>query len=208
MNLRVKIAKDLLEIKAIKIKTDSYFTWASGIQSPIYCDNRVSLSYPAVRDDIVTGYRELLKDYTESDLIAGVATSGIPYASILADQEKMPLCYIRSSAKGHGRQNKIEGDVKGTETAVVIEDLISTGGSSIEAAKSLAETGVTIDAVLAIFTYGFPLAEKNFSENNFTLQTLTNFDTLMEVAQQEGYINSDDVALLMKFSQDPENWIS
>ncbi len=185
-----QIAKDLLSIEAVQIRTDNYFTWTSGIKSPIYCDNRLTMSYPKVRTHIIDAFIEAIKKLdTQPDVIAGCATAGIPHAAWIAERLNLPMVYVRSSPKGHGKGNQIEGVVKPGQTAVVIEDLISTGGSSIDSSQVLEDSGVTVLSVYAIFTYGLPLAEENFSKANLPFTTLTGFDTVVEMLTEEKSIS-------------------
>lgn len=206
MPVSTDLIEKLLQIKAIKLSPQSPFTWASGMRSPIYCDNRISLSYPEVRNLVKTGLVDLSKEYGDFDMIAGVATAGIAHGALLADAIDLPFCYVRSSAKGHGRQNKIEGEVTTGQKVLVVEDLISTGGSSIEAVKALEEVGVEVVGVIAIFTYQFDLAKKNFENANCRFSTVTNYSELIAEAKKNKYISESEADTLGKWSSDPQNW--
>src|SRR5690625_1503956 len=181
MELQNRVARDLLKIEAVQIKTKKaeYFTWTSGIQSPIYCDNRLTMSYPAIRSRIVQSFIAMLKQSPyQPDVIAACATAGIPHAAWLASELNLPMIYVRSSPKGHGKGNQIEGFVQKGQKALVIEDLISTGGSSIDVANVLHAEGVHVEAVFAIFTYGLQKAFNQFQVANVPLHTITSFDHL------------------------------
>lgn len=182
MTREESIAKELLSIGAIQIKTEGYFTWTSGIQSPIYCDNRLIMSYPETRKKVVAAWLEIIQEKNlKPDLIAGCATAGIPHAAWLAEALDLPMVYIRSKPKGHGTNSQVEGVIEPGQKALVIEDLISTGGSAIDAAKVLEAEGVEIEHVLAIFTYGIGRAKENFAQANFSYDTILNFDQLLDV---------------------------
>ncbi|SDQ62255.1 orotate phosphoribosyltransferase [Virgibacillus salinus] len=190
MVLSNDIARDLLEIKAVQIRTDRYFTWTSGIESPIYCDNRLTMSYPKIRAKIIEAFVELIEQMDEKpDVIAGCATAGIPHAAWIADKLDLPMIYVRSKPKGHGKGNQIEGKVEDGQKTVVIEDLISTGGSSIDSAKALQLEGVYVLGVLAIFTYGLTKAKKQFDEMKLSHQTITNYDEILNLLLADGIIN-------------------
>lgn len=204
--MQAAIARNLLEIKAIKLNPSDPFTWASGIQSPIYCDNRIALSYPDVRNLLKKALAEKSKDFGNFDVVAGVATAGIPHGALLADVLGKPFVYVRSSAKGHGRRNLIEGELKPGQRVLVVEDLISTGGSCIMAAEALREAGAEIAGVLAIFQYGFVKAEAAFAEKNIDFRTLTNYDALLVEAQKMGYVNESDLITLKQWRQNPDAW--
>ena len=192
------IVKDLLDIKAVQIKTEGYFTWTSGLKSPIYCDNRLTMSYPAVRRKIAKAFAEKIKELgVKPDLIAGCATAGIPHAAWLAEELDLPLVYVRSKPKAHGKGNQIEGAVSAGQKAIVIEDLISTGGSSIESAKALQAEGVEVIQVMAIFTYGLDKAKKNFSDAGLDYSTISGFDQLIELLEDEGEITTADKEKLL-----------
>jgi len=204
---REKIASLLLEIEAIKINTKSPFKWSSGWNSPIYCDNRLSLSYPEIRDYIkekLTG--EISKNFSGVQAIAGVATAGIPQGALVADNLKLPFIYVRSKPKGHGMENLIEGKITKGQKVVILEDLVSTGGSSLKAAEALRSVGVEILGMIAIFTYGFNLAEKNFKNANIKLVTLSDYPTLLEQALVHNFIKQEDLVSLKAWGVDPENW--
>lgn len=199
------IAKNLLQIKAIKLSPHSPFTWASGIQSPIYCDNRISLAFPKIRKNIIDGFVNLAEQYS-FDAIVGVATAGIPHGVLLAEALGLPFAYVRAKSKEHGRQNLIEGDLAIGSKVLVIEDLISTGGSCLSAVTALKQHGLEPIAVLAIFQYGFPFAEKAFEEQDMTFETLTDYATLLNVAIENGYIDASEQSILSSWSADPHNW--
>lgn len=205
-----KIAKDLLDIKAVFLRPNEPFTWASGIKSPIYCDNRLTLSYPAVRKDIEEGLATLIKDkYPECECLMGTATAGIAHAALVADILDMPMGYVRGGAKSHGRNNRIEGLVKPGMKVVVVEDLISTGGSSLECVDALREAGCEVIGMVAIFTYGLPKATINFENKECSFYTLTNYETLVEVAVENKYIQSADLEKLKAWKKDPsdDSWM-
>lgn len=191
------IAQSLLEIKAVTLSPDDPYTWSSGIKSPIYCDNRVTLAYPEIRENIYQGLIELIKEHAQdAEIISGTATAGIPHAAFVADQLKLPMSYVRSKSKGHGKGNQIEGALSKGKKVVVIEDLISTGGSSINAVEALIEDGAEVLGVFAIFTYGINKAEEAFKEINVPFYTLSNYDELISVAEKEGYIENKDIKTL------------
>ena len=203
-----EIAKDLLKIKAVKLSPAKPFTWASGIKSPIYCDNRITMSYPAVRKEIAEGLTAKIKEtFPEVEVIAGTATAGIPHAAWVADILGLPMVYIRSKAKDHGKGNQIEGQITPGQKMVVIEDLISTGGSVLEACQAAKREGADVLGVAAIFTYELPKGATNFNTAQLPLVTLTNYTTLVQTALEEGYISEDDLALLTAWKHDPENWL-
>ena len=208
--MKKDIAKALLEIEAVFLKIDEPFTWASGIKSPIYCDNRLTLSKPKSRTLIETSFARLINEnYPECDCIVGTATAGIGHAAIIAHIMEKPMAYVRSSAKGHGRQNLIEGEIKPNSKVVVIEDLISTGKSSIECVQALQDNGIEVLAVCAIFTYGMQKSVDNFADNNIVLKTLTDLDTLLDVASENNYIKESDITRVKVFRDNPsdESWI-
>ncbi|WP_436887618.1 orotate phosphoribosyltransferase [Mammaliicoccus sciuri] len=191
------IAQSLLEIKAVTLSPEAPYTWSSGIKSPIYCDNRVTLAYPEIRENIYQGLIQLIKEHAQDvEIISGTATAGIPHAAFVADQLKLPMSYVRSKSKGHGKGNQIEGALSKGKKVVVIEDLISTGGSSINAVKALIEDGAEVLGVFAIFTYGINKAEEAFKEINVPFYTLSNYDELISVAEKEGYIENKDIKTL------------
>lgn len=198
MGLQNEVARALLEIKAVQIKTEGFFTWTSGIQSPIYCDNRLTMSYPAIREKIAKAFVEKIKSSNlKPDVIAGCATAGIPHAAWLATELNLPMVYVRSSPKGHGKGNQIEGLIEEGQKVLVIEDLISTGGSSIDAANVLGEVGAEVLGVFAIFTYGLEKADNNFKQANLSLETITNFDHLLKVLIEDQEITNEDEARLL-----------
>ncbi|WP_035052715.1 orotate phosphoribosyltransferase [Carnobacterium pleistocenium] len=204
-----KIAEKLLTIEAVSLNPTDPFTWASGMKSPIYCDNRITMSYPAVRRDIANGLAEMIKaHYPEVEVIAGTATAGIPHAAWVAELLDLPMVYIRSKAKDHGKGNQIEGRIAPNQKMVVIEDLISTGGSVIEAVKAATSEGAHVLGVAAIFTYELPQGIGNFSENKIQLNTLTNYSALIEVALKKGLIDATEIALLKEWKKDPTNWLN
>ncbi|MGX7351340.1 orotate phosphoribosyltransferase [Enterococcus canis] len=206
-NIETTIAKDLLEIEAVFLSPNEPFTWASGIKSPIYCDNRITMSYPKVRREIAKGLAEKIKaNFPEVEVIAGTATAGIPHAAWVAEILDLPMVYIRSKAKDHGKGNQIEGRIEKGQKMVVIEDLISTGGSVLEAATAAEREGANVLGVAAIFTYELPKGVANFEAANVPLVTLTNYSTLIEAALKMDYINEDELKLLKDWKQDPENW--
>lgn len=191
------IAQSLLEIKAVTLSPDDPYTWSSGIKSPIYCDNRVTLAYPEIRENIYQGLIELIKEHAQdAEIISGTATAGIPHAAFVADQLKLPMSYVRSKSKGHGKGNQIEGALSKGKKVVVIEDLISTGGSSINAVEALIEEGAEVLGVFAIFTYGINKAEEAFKAIDVPFYTLSNYDELISVAEKEGYIENKDIKTL------------
>ncbi len=195
MGLQTDIARDLLQIEAVQIKTEksAYFTWTSGIRSPIYCDNRLTMSYPNIRKRIVTAFAEMLATSSyKPDVIAGCATAGIPHAAWLADALDLPMIYVRSKPKGHGKENQIEGVATQGQKVLVIEDLISTGGSSIDTANVLRKQGMDVEAVFAIFTYGLKKAAKHFQEEMLPLQTITGFDHLLTVLVEDKEITTEN----------------
>jgi len=198
-NLASEVAKQLLQIKAIKLSPQNPFTWASGIQSPIYCDNRIVLSYPEARKYVRQGLVEKSTEFDDFDVIAGVATAGIAHGMMLADALDKPFIYVRSKAKGHGRQNLIEGELKAEQRVLVVEDLISTGGSSIKAIEALRENSATIVGCLAIFTYGFDKATQAFKNANVSYKTLSNYDALIQEAIQRNYIKDADMDFLVEW---------
>ncbi|MDY3024711.1 orotate phosphoribosyltransferase [Streptococcus hyovaginalis] len=207
MTLATQIAADLLDIKAVYLKPEDPFTWASGIKSPIYTDNRITLSYPETRDLIEDGFVETIKEqFPEVEVIAGTATAGIPHGAIIADKMGLPFSYIRSKPKDHGAGNQIEGRVVKGQKMVIIEDLISTGGSVLDAVKAAKEAGLEVLGVVAIFTYELPKATANFDQAGVKLVTLSNYSELIKVAKVKGYITADELMLLKKFKENQENW--
>lgn len=205
-----KIAKDLLEIQAVFLSPDKPFTWASGIKSPVYCDNRLTLTAPEVRTDVETGLKELIEEnYPEAEVLMGTSTAGIAHAAITAHLMGLPMGYVRSGNKDHGRQNRIEGKLEKGQKVVVVEDLISTGGSVIEVVDALREAGAEVLGIVSIFTYGMKKGLERLAAADVKNVSLTNLDVLSEVAAQEGYIKSEDVNRLIAFRNNPsdESWI-
>ena len=205
-----KIAKDLLKIKAVFFRPDEPFTWASGIKSPVYCDNRLTLTAPEVRLDVENGLAELIRNhYPEAEVLMGTSTAGIAHAAITAHILNMPMGYVRSGAKDHGRQNQIEGRLEKGQKVVVVEDLISTGGSVIEVVNVLREAGAEVLGVVSIFTYGMKKGLERLAEAEVKNISLTNFDVVAEAAAEEGYIAPEDVERLIAFRNNPsdESWI-
>jgi orotate phosphoribosyltransferase len=201
------IASLLLQSKAIKLNADTPFVWASGIKSPIYCDNRQTLSYPQVRRQIALQLSNLVKKYyPETKVVAGVATGAIAHGILVAEELGLPFVYVRSSAKGHGMGNKIEGRIMPGEKTVLIEDLVSTGKSSLAAVIALREAGFEVEGMLSIFSYGLDEAEKAMQEHNCELITLSSYDCLLETALQEERITPEELELLLKWRQDPHAW--
>jgi orotate phosphoribosyltransferase len=203
----LKVAEFLLQIKAVKLQPNNPFTWASGWNSPIYCDNRITLSYPSIRTFIRQTYTDAVLEYFgKPDVIAGVATGGIALGALVAQELGLPFIYIRSSAKGHGMGNLIEGHFEKGQKVVVIEDLISTGGSSIKAVEALKDAEMDVKGLIAIFTYGFSVADENFKNANCPYVTLTNYDILIEEALRKDYISENDMASLREWKDNPEAW--
>ena len=202
-----KVAEFLLQIKAIKLQPENPFTWASGIKSPIYCDNRKTLSYPKIRNFIRQHFVQTINNhFPMPDLIAGVATGGIAIGVLVAQEMGLPFVYVRSEEKKHGLTNMIEGHFESGQNVVVIEDLISTGGSSLKAVEALREKGCLVKGMAAIFTYGFEESVQNFKKAKCRLETLTNYDTLIETAVKKEYINEKDLDSLKKWRQKPKTW--
>ncbi len=210
-DLQKTIAKDLLSIQAVFFRPDQPFTWASGIKSPVYCDNRLTLSNPAVRLDVEKGLAELIRaHYPEAEVLMGTSTAGIAHAAITAHLMGLPMGYVRSGAKDHGRQNQIEGRLEPGQKVVVVEDLISTGGSVIEVVKVLQEAGAQVLGIASIFTYGMEKGLRRLAEAGVENHSLTNFDVIAQIAAEENYIRSEDVARLIAFRNNPsdESWIT
>lgn len=206
-NLKEIIAGQLLQIKAIKLQPANPFTWASGWISPIYCDNRKTLSYPDIRNFIKIQFaRRIMERWPDVDVVAGVATGAIAQGALVADLLGKPFVYVRSSPKGHGLENLIEGDMKPGQKVVVVEDLISTGGSSLKAVEALRNNGADVLGMLAIFSYGFRLAEDNFSGAEVEYETLSNYEVLIKVAAESGYVSASDLSALANWREDPANW--
>ncbi len=205
------IAKDLLSIGAVFFRPDEPFTWASGIKSPVYCDNRLTLSSPDVRKDVETGLASLIREYfPDAEILMGTSTAGIAHAAITAYLLDMPMGYVRSGAKDHGRKNQIEGRLEAGQKVVVVEDLISTGGSVLEVVDVLREAGAEVLGIVSIFTYGMRKGLERLAAANVINHSLTDFDVIAEVAAEQGYIRAEDVRRLIAFRDDPsdESWIS
>ena len=202
-----EIAQSLLQIKAIKLSPASPFTWASGWLSPIYCDNRKTLSYPVVRRQIYTAFSGLIEEkFPQADIIAGVATGAIAHGALVAENMGKPFIYVRSSPKAHGLSNQVEGEYKKGAKVVVVEDLVSTGGSSLSAVEALREAGCDVLGMVAIFSYGFPAATENFKNAGVTLDTLSNYNAMIELATEQGYVKPEELATLKQWRLDPEKW--
>ena len=209
-NLEREIARSLLSIEAIFLRPEDPFTWASGIKSPIYCDNRLTLTAPEVRTKVENGLAELVKEnYPEVEVLMGTSTAGIAHAAITADKLNLPMGYVRASSKDHGRQNKIEGKLEKGQKVVVIEDLISTGGSVIDVVDALREAGAEVLGIASLFTYNMEKSKKRLEEANVKNVSLSNFDVMVEVAAEEGYIKEEDIQRLIAFRNNPsdESWI-
>jgi len=203
----IRMAEYLLQIKAIKLQPSKPFTWASGWKSPIYCDNRMTLSFPEIRSYIRDSFADRVRQlYPAAGLIAGVATGAIAHGALVADRLAMPFVYVRSGAKDHGLGNRIEGHFEPGQKAVVIEDLISTGGSSLGAVRALREAGVDVLGMIAIFTYGFSRAEEAFATEGCRLDTLCNYSVLVDRAAETGYITKGDVETLRDWRREPAEW--
>ncbi len=206
-SLEMQIAARLLKIKAIKLQPANPFTWASGWKSPIYCDNRKTLSYPNLRNFIKLEIaRIILEKYPETEAIAGVATGAIAQGAMVANELNLPFVYIRSSKKDHGLENLIEGDLRPGQKVVIIEDLISTGASSLKAVEAIRKDGCEVLGMLAIFTYGFPIAENQFKDEKVELTTLSNYESVLKLALQTNYIKESDIKTLQEWRKDPANW--
>ena len=210
-NTEKLIAKDLLSIKAVFFRPDEPFTWASGIKSPVYCDNRLTLTAPKVRNDVENALAETIKrEYPDAEVLMGTSTAGIAHAAITAHILDMPMGYVRSGAKDHGRGNQIEGKLEKGQKVVVVEDLISTGGSVIEVINVLREAGAEVLGIVSIFTYGMQKGIDRLAEAQVKNVSLTNFDTIAEIAAEESYIKPEDVSRLIAFRNNPsdEGWIN
>jgi orotate phosphoribosyltransferase len=206
-DMKRKTAGYLLQSKAIILDPAKPFTWASGWLSPIYCDNRVTLSFPEIRDFIKTAFREsILEHFEKPDLIAGVATGAIAQGALVADLMDLPFIYVRGSVKGHGRQNRVEGRLEPGRSVVVVEDLVSTGGSSLGAVEAIREAGGKVTGMVSIFTYGFPVAEEAFRKAGVQLVALSDYHTLIEMAVETGYISRSDVEILEQWRKEPSAW--
>lgn len=206
-SMKKLIAEKLLTINAVALKPNEPFTWTSGLRSPIYCDNRLTLSYPEVRKEIAKGLQSIiLEKYSDTDVIAGTATAGIPHAAWVSELLNLPMCYVRSKAKGHGKGNQIEGKVEAGQKVVVVEDLISTGGSVITAVQALREAGCEVLGVVSIFTYGLDKGREAFAQEEIKSESLTDFANLVEVAIEKGYISKNDQDSLLSWSKSPSEW--
>lgn len=202
-----KIAQTLLQIKAIKLSPANPFTWASGWHSPIYCDNRKTLSYPSARREIYQAFAEVIAEkYPEAEVIAGVATGAIACGVLAAEELGKPFIYVRSAPKDHGMANQVEGHFTPGARVVVVEDLISTGGSSLKAVEALRAAGCEVLGMVAIFTYGFPTATANFEAAGVTLDTLSNYNILIDLAQEQGYVQPSDLETLREWRKSPDTW--
>lgn len=206
-NVETAFAEQLLEVKAIKLQPENPFTWASGWKSPFYCDNRKTLSYPSLRTFVKENLAEMIRtSFPEADAVAGVATGAIAQGALVSDVLGLPFCYVRSKAKDHGMGNLIEGTLPEGSKVVVVEDLISTGGSSLKAVEALRAAGFEVVGMVAAYTYGFPVAEEAFRAANVKLLTLTNYQAVVAVATQTGYITADQQPTLDQWRKDPANW--
>ena len=208
--MKKKIAKDLLKIHAVFLRPNDPFTWASGIKSPIYCDNRLTLSAPEVRDDVENGLKQLIEEnYPDVEMLMGTSTAGIAHAAITAHLMNLPMGYVRSGSKDHGRQNQIEGKLEKGAKVVVVEDLISTGGSVLEVVHVLREAGAEVLGIVSIFTYGMKKGLERLADANVKNVSLSNLDVLVDVAAKEGYIEEADKERLLKFRDNPsdESWM-
>jgi orotate phosphoribosyltransferase len=201
-------AAKLLKVKAIKLQVDNPFTWASGWKSPFYCDNRKTLSYPTLRNFVkVELSRVILENFADVDAVAGVATGAIAQGALVADELNLPFVYVRSKPKDHGLENLIEGELKPGMKVVVVEDLISTGGSSLHAVEAIRKNGCEVIGMVASYTYGFPVAVEAFKNANVKLITLTNYSAVVEEAVKTGYISEDDIETLNEWREDPAHWL-
>ena len=205
--IKSAFAKKLLEVQAIKLQPNEPFTWASGWKSPFYCDNRKTLSHPALRSFVKIELCHIIQEqFPEADTVAGVATGAIAQGALVADQLGLPFCYVRSKAKDHGMQNLIEGQIATGAKVVVVEDLISTGGSSLKAVEALRQAGAEVVGMVASYTYGFPVAEEAFREAGVKLVTLTDYEAVVAEALGTGYISNDEVPLLAEWRRNPSEW--
>ncbi|MEA2106120.1 MAG: orotate phosphoribosyltransferase [Bacteroidota bacterium] len=206
-HLEQKVAQSLLQIKAIKLQPANSFTWASGWKSPIYCDNRKTLSYPEIRNLLKENFAQVVTEkFDKPDFIAGVATGAIAIGALVADALNLPFVYVRPKPKEHGLGNQIEGEIPEGKKVVVIEDLISTGKSSLKAVEALRNQNIKVIGMVAIFTYGFKIAEDNFKKANISLKTLSNYNQLLQFALQTGYIKESDLETLNQWRENPEVW--
>ena len=203
----IQVAELLLQIKAIKLNNNNPFTWASGLKSPIYCDNRITLSYPKIRTFIRQKYVEIInEEFGDVDVIAGVATGGIAQGALIAQELGLPFVYIRSSKKSHGMSNQIEGVVESGQSVIVIEDLISTGKSSLNAVDALRDAGCRVTGMIAIFSYNLDIAKQNFEKYEVPLFTLSDYETLIKKAVEDNYVSDADVHSLIKWRENPKKW--
>lgn len=206
-SIEKEIAQSLLQIKAIKLNPATPFTWASGWNSPIYCDNRKILSYPPVRKQVYEAFAQIIAEkYPEAEIIAGVATGAIAHGVLAAEKMGKPFIYVRSAPKSHGMTNQVEGEYHQGAKVVVIEDLVSTGGSSLNAVEALRDAGCDVLGMVAIFTYGFPKAEQNFAAANVKLDTLSNYNAMIGQAIEQGYVQASELETLKEWRQSPETW--
>ncbi|OZM58532.1 orotate phosphoribosyltransferase [Lottiidibacillus patelloidae] len=205
--MKRKIAKNLLEIGAVTLSAKHPFIWSSGIKSPIYCDNRLTMSYPAVRKDIAKGLETLIKKhFANSEVIAGTATAGIPHAAWVSESMELPMVYVRSKAKGHGKENQIEGVIPEGKKVIIVEDLISTGGSVINAAHALKQLGAEVLGVVSIFTYELEIGKKRLAEEQLSWYALTDFETLLAEAKSQNEIDQDAYDSMLSWKRNPERW--
>lgn len=206
--LKKDFASKLLKVKAIKLQPNNPFTWASGWKSPFYCDNRKTLSYPDLRDYVKLEIAHVIQEqFPDAEAVAGVATGAIPQGALVADELHLPFVYVRSKPKDHGLENLIEGELKPGSKVIVIEDLISTGGSSLKAVEALRKNGSNVIGMVASYTYGFPVAKKAFEDAKVKLVTLTDYEHVVDEALETGYIAQEDVELLHDWRKDPANWM-
>lgn len=201
-----RFAEALLQINAIRLSPQKPYTWASGLKSPVYCDNRLLLSYPNLRQQAIDGLVALAGKSGKIDAIAGVATAGIPHGVLLAERLGLPFLYVRSKPKEHGKGNQIEGVCQPGQRILVVEDLISTGGSSLQAVEALQEAGAEVIGVIALFTYGFPESANRFEQASIPLHTVSNYPTVLDVARKKGQISETEAALMISWYQDPRAW--
>jgi orotate phosphoribosyltransferase len=205
--LKKVIAESLLVIKSVSLRPNNPFTWTSGIHSPIYCDNRLTLSYPEIRRQIATGLSKIITEkFPETDLIAGTATAGIPHAAWVSELLNLPMCYVRSKAKGHGKGNQIEGHAAKGQKVVVVEDLISTGGSVITAVEALRQAGCHVLGVISIFTYELEKGRELLRDSDIAVYSLTDYSTLIEVASEKGYVQPSEMDKLIEWRKNPSEW--
>ena len=201
------IASLLMKIEAVTLSPDDPYTWSSGIRSPIYCDNRMLMAFPDERKQVIDAFVQMTEALPyQVDVIAGTATAGIPHAAWLSERMDLPMAYVRGSAKGHGKQNRIEGRINEGDRVLIIEDLISTGGSSIDATEAVRDAGGIVTDIAAIFTYSLPKAQENASRHQLTIHTITDFDTLIASARSEGVLSDQDEVSLKEWKQDPSSW--